>query len=71
MLDYGYRSKCCKAPIRMGEKKVKKTGQTIKVWICCVCKKKDVDIVSKEELLLGKAPLSWGDKEVDIDESEL
>lgn len=48
-LDYGYRSKCCLAPIRMGEKKIKKTQQRIKVWICCVCQTKDVLIITKEE----------------------
>jgi len=45
MLDYGYRSKCCEAPIRMGQKKIRKTNQIVKVWICCECKTKDVDII--------------------------
>ena len=48
MLDYGYRSKCCKAPIRMGTKKIAKTNQIVKVWVCCECKTKDVDIVPFE-----------------------
>jgi hypothetical protein len=50
MLDYGYRSKCCKAPIRLGDRKVKKTGQTVKVWVCCKCHSRDVDIVSVSDL---------------------
>ena len=45
MLDFGYRSRCCYAAIRMGTKKVKGTTVTKKVWICCQCKKKDVQIV--------------------------
>jgi hypothetical protein len=51
MLDYGYRSKCCKAAIRMGKKKIRKTGQEIRVWICCACGTKDCDIISREEAL--------------------
>lgn len=55
MLDYGYRSKCCKAPLRMGKKKVKKTQQIMDVWVCCACKTKDVDIIPKEEALSQSA----------------
>lgn len=45
MWDYGYRSKCCYAPIKMGKKKVKNTSVTLNVWICCKCNKRDVDLV--------------------------
>ena len=44
MLDYGYRSSCCYAPIRMG-KKVLKSGLKVKVWVCVKCKKRDVNLV--------------------------
>jgi hypothetical protein len=43
--DYGYRSKCCFAPIRLGRKKVKNTNIKINVWVCCKCKAKDVALV--------------------------
>lgn len=49
MLDYGYRSKCCLGAIRVGTKKFKKTNQKITVWVCCVCKTKDVAIISTED----------------------
>jgi len=51
MLDYGYRSKCCRAPIRISEKKIKKTKERIKVWVCLSCMTKDVDIITKQEAL--------------------
>lgn len=44
-LDYGYRSACCYAPIKLGKKKVGKTDVTLKIWICVNCKKRDVNIV--------------------------
>lgn len=49
MLDYGYRSKCCLAPIRVGTKKIKKLNQKITVWVCCTCGTKDVAIITSEE----------------------
>jgi len=49
MLDYGYRSKCCLAAIRVGTKKIKKTNEKITVWVCCSCRTKDVDIITTEE----------------------
>lgn len=70
MLEYGYRSKCCKAPIRMGTKKVKKTNQKIKVWVCCACSTKDVDIISKAEALQAEKPKEWWDDESDEGFSE-
>jgi hypothetical protein len=44
-LDYGYRSECCYAPIRMAKKKVKNTNLKVNIWVCCNCQKKDVGIV--------------------------
>jgi len=44
-LSYGTRSKCCYAPIRMGTRKIKNSSREVKIWICCNCKKKDVDII--------------------------
>jgi hypothetical protein len=57
MLDYGYRSRCCYAPIRLGTKKIKNTNLTKRVWICVRCKKSDVPIVeyTKDETL-GSSP---------------
>jgi ribosomal protein L37AE/L43A len=48
MLDYGYRSRCCLAPLRLGKKRVKK--HEIKVWVCVKCGTKDVPIISKADL---------------------
>jgi streptolysin S family bacteriocin protoxin len=45
MLDYGFRSACCGSPIRLGTRTVKKTKQTVKVWVCCKCQSFDCDIV--------------------------
>lgn len=42
----------------MGTKKIKKTQQEFKVWICCACKTKDVDIVPKEVALSQNEELS-------------
>lgn len=49
MLDYGYRSKCCLAPIRVGRKKIRKTNEVITVWVCCICKSKDIRLISRED----------------------
>lgn len=49
MLDYGYRSKCCLAPIRVGRKKIKNTLMKRQVWVCCKCRASDVDIITTEE----------------------
>jgi ribosomal protein L37AE/L43A len=48
MLDYNYRSFCCKAPIRLGKKTVKK--REIKVWVCVKCGKRDIAIIPKDSL---------------------
>ncbi len=47
MLDYGFRSKCCYAPIKMGFKKVKNTNLKKPVWICTKCNTRDVYIIPK------------------------
>ena len=65
MLDYGYRSKCCKAPIKMGKKKIKKLNQEIKVWVCVRCKTKDCEIISKDEALRPEPPKEWWEDESD------
>lgn len=60
MLDYGYRSKCCFAPIRLGRKKIKKLNKTIQIWVCTKCLSRDVDIVPKsgEEVQPRRYPFS-------------
>jgi hypothetical protein len=45
LLDDGYRSKCCYAPIRLGRKRIKKTNVKVNIWICCNCSSRDVGIV--------------------------
>lgn len=50
MLDYGYRSRCCKAPIRIGFKLVKNTNQRKSIWVCTKCQSRDVAILAKEEV---------------------
>ncbi len=70
MLDYGYRSKCCKAPIRMGTKKLKKSEKKIKVWVCVACGTKDVDIIDKSEALRPEPVKEWWDDESDNNYSE-
>jgi hypothetical protein len=49
MLDYGARSRCCKAPIRLGFKKYKLANIKRQVWICTKCRRSDVDIISNNE----------------------
>lgn len=68
--DNGYRSKCCKAPIRVGRKKVKKLRQEVMVWICCACKTKDVDIITREEALQKEKPVEWWEEGSDAGYSE-
>ena len=51
MLDYGVRSRCCDALVRMAPKKLK-SGARVQVWVCVHCKKRDVDLVQ----LNTKAP---------------
>jgi len=29
----------------MGTRKIKNSSREVKIWICCNCKKKDVDII--------------------------
>ena len=48
MLDYGYRSMCCKAPIRLGRQKKNHIIKT--VWVCTKCRKSNVNIVSSDDL---------------------
>lgn len=62
MLDYGFRSKCCLAPIRLGRKKLPKVNQKISVWVCCTCGTKDVLIIPTEEALSQRAAKNKLDK---------
>jgi len=52
MLDYGYRSKCCKAPIKFSFKIIKDTAPQKRraIWVCTKCQSRDVAIIAKEEL---------------------
>lgn len=70
MLDYGYRSKCCKAPIRMGLKKLKKSNEKVRVWVCCTCGTKDVDIIPVSEALRPEPVKEWWDDESDDNYAE-
>jgi hypothetical protein len=45
VLDYGYRSRCCYAPIRLGRKKIKKTSVVKEIWICTRCGGRDVSLI--------------------------
>jgi hypothetical protein len=54
-LDYGFRSECCFAPIRMGKKKVKNTKLKVNIWICCNCQRKDVGLVKYNKSEQGEA----------------
>lgn len=63
-LDYGYRSECCYAPIRLGRKKVKNTNLKVNIWICCNCQRKDVGIVKYNK----NATLDTTKPAFDIDE---
>lgn len=65
LLDYGYRSKCCKGAIRMGRKKLKNTNEKVNVWVCCVCGTKDVDIITREEAIQASKPPEWWEDEDD------
>lgn len=44
-LDFGYRSQCCYAPVRIGFRKLKNSNKKYKVWVCVKCKKRDVVLV--------------------------
>ena len=48
MLDYGARSRCCRAPIRLGFKKYKLGNIKRQVWVCTKCRRSDVDIISQQ-----------------------
>jgi hypothetical protein len=48
MLDFGYRSRCCRAPIRLGKRK--KDNIIKSVWVCTKCRKSNIDIIPNEEL---------------------
>lgn len=50
MLDYGYKSRCCRAPIRLGRKKSNYNKLVLKVWVCTKCKRSNIDIIPNEEL---------------------
>jgi len=66
-LEFGFRSACCHAPIRMGKKKVKNTRQTLKVWVCTNCGKRDVDIVETSKSNVAKSTFA----KVDMDDPDV
>lgn len=43
--QYGYRSGCCYAPIKLGHRKVKNTNVKVQIWVCTKCDKKDVSLL--------------------------
>lgn len=48
MLDYGYRSRCCRAPISLA--KQKKNNILRSVWKCTKCHKTNIAIISREDM---------------------
>jgi len=48
MLDYGFRSRCCKAPLRLGKRK--KDTIIKSVWVCTKCSKGNVDIIPNDDM---------------------
>ena len=44
-LSKGYRSACCYAPIRLGYKKIPKSNLRLKIWVCCKCESRNVNII--------------------------
>ena len=43
--QYGFRSQCCYAPIKLGRKKVRNTTLKIDIWVCTKCGKRDCSLV--------------------------
>lgn len=50
MLDYGYKSRCCRAPIRLAFKKSSLSNIKHQVWACTKCKRTNIDIIPNEEV---------------------
>jgi hypothetical protein len=50
MLDYGYKSRCCRAPIRLGFKKSPYKKLSIKTWVCTKCRRSNIDIIPNSEV---------------------
>jgi hypothetical protein len=50
MLDYGYKSRCCRAPIRLAFKKSSLSNIKHQVWACTKCKRTNIDIIPNEEI---------------------
>jgi hypothetical protein len=50
MLDYGFRSRCCKAPIRLAFKKSNLSNTKHQVWICTKCRRANIDIIANENI---------------------
>ena len=49
-LDNGYRSKCCKAVVRLRRRKIKKLRGYTLVYQCLSCLNTNVDIIPKSDL---------------------
>lgn len=67
-LDYGYRSRCCYAPIRLGRKRIKNTNARLQIWICTKCKSRDVSIVEYTGPYSSEATLELDNKQSFIPE---
>lgn len=50
MLDYGYKSICCKAPIKISFKRIKDIRERKAIWVCTKCQSRDVNIIANEDL---------------------
>ncbi len=69
--DNGYRSACCYAPIRVGKRKIKSTKLEVKIWICCKCQKRDVNIIEYNKSK-GSVSTRFAEQGVDsVDEAVL
>lgn len=53
--DYGYRSGCCFAPIRAGRKRIKDSKQTVLIWVCTRCKKRDVVLLDLNRTIASQS----------------
>lgn len=69
--DNGYRSACCYAPIRLGRRKIKSTNLEVKIWICCKCQKRDVNIIEYTKKGVVQSTRSFAEDVDSVDETML